>query len=98
TASGATYRINGDEIAQLYDHLMALFDGGTAAGLMYNRSLPARIPAAGTLSVSAGSDVVSGSGTSWNSNLTGLELHVVRPLAGSVFVVYHSPFVYGADH
>src|SRR6185436_8169270 len=73
TASGATYRINGDEIAQLYDHLMALFDGGTTAGAMYTRSLPPRISAAGTISLTHDSDVVSGSGTSWTSTLSGLE-------------------------
>jgi hypothetical protein len=97
TASGVTYRINSDEIAQLYDHLMGLFDGGTAAGAMYNRSLPPRVSATGTVSLTKDSDVVSGSGTAWSASLTGLELHTAQPMAGNVFVGFDTPYIYGLN-
>jgi hypothetical protein len=97
TASGATYKITHDEIAQLYSDLMALFDGGSAAGAMTNRSQPPRIAASGGVIVTKDSDIVRGSGTTWNSQLEGLVLHVWRTPNGGVFLNKDSPFVYGQN-
>jgi hypothetical protein len=74
--SGAQYVISRDAFGQFYSYLASLVTGGTAAGPMVSRTIPAPVTTVGTVSVAHESPTVTGNGTSWNSNLAGLDFQL----------------------
>ena len=74
--SGSAYEISRDKYGQFYNYLVNLVGGGIAAGAMVNRTLPAPVTAAGTVATTKDSATVQGTGTSWSSNLVGLDFQL----------------------
>ncbi len=95
-STGATYAINQDDFGQLHDYLVHLVRGGTASGSMANRSLPIPIHSAGTIFVENNSPTVTGTGTNWEADLTGLVLQIGADATGTISVTNGSPVVTGA--
>lgn len=95
SSAGVTYAINQDDFGQLHDYLAHLVQGGTASGPMANRSLPLSIHTTGTIAVEDNSSTVTGTGTDWGADLTGLVLQVGTDATGAVSVTNGSPVVTG---
>ena len=91
--TGRSYAIHDDAFGQLYNYLIHLVTG---AGPMANRSFPVPIQTAGSVSVTSGSPTVTGTGTHWGPELTGLALQVVADATGTIAVTNGSPTVTGA--
>ncbi len=76
TQNGAVYTISRDTFGQLYNYVASLVTGGSAAGSMADRTLPAPIATAGTVTVSKDSASVLGNGTTWTDSLAGLDFQL----------------------
>lgn len=76
TRSGAAYSISRDKFGQLYNYLVNLVTGGSAAGPMTDRTLPAPVTKSGTVSLEEKSATVTGSGTTWTEGLEGLDFQL----------------------
>lgn len=74
--SGSAYQISRDKYGQFYNYLINLVAGGKNAGLMVDRALPAPVVASGTVAVAQDSAIVVGTGTSWTTNLVGLDFQL----------------------
>ncbi len=65
--TAAPYAISRDKFGQLYNYFVNLVAGGSAAGPMVNRTLPAPVTSSGTVSVAKDSATVQGNGTAWTA-------------------------------
>lgn len=83
TRSGVAYMMHHDAFEQLHDALVHLVAGGVTAGPMVHRSFPTPIYTAGTIKLENKSPTVTGFGTNWSSELTGLALQVVGATSGT---------------
>ena len=97
SASNAAYALNQDAFGQYYDHLLQLVIGGSAAGPMASRMLPAPIYTAGTVSVSQDSPNVTGNGTAWGANLVGLAFQLSGEQTLYTIVAVPSPTQFTLD-
>ncbi len=86
SSTGTDYAILDDVFGQVHDYLSLLVTGGTATGSMVNRSLPVPIESDGKIRVLKGSSNVTGIGTNWSEDLTGLALQVVEDTTGTISV------------
>jgi hypothetical protein len=96
SGTGRPYAIHDDPFGQIHDYLIHLVTGGVASGPMANRSLPVPIHTAGAVSVTSGSPTVTGTGTNWEPELTGLALQVVADATGTIAVINGSSIITGA--
>jgi hypothetical protein len=89
--SGAAYTIGRDTFGQLYNYLVQLVAGGSAAGPMKDRSLPMPVATTGTVAVTSGSQTVMGTGTAWRTDLTGLTFALAGEQAAYTIVTVDTP-------
>ena len=94
--NGAAYTVRPDSFGQLHDYMVHLVAGGPAAGPMFQRCVPEPIHSRGTIEVRRGSPTVTGTGTDWGADLTGLELQVTCDAIGTATVTQNSLYVDGA--
>lgn len=87
------FEVWNDTFASLHDQCALLVRGGPAGGPQSGRLAPAEIPAGGTVSVTRGSDRVTGAGVSWGPELAGLDLVLVVARQGSVTATHGSRIV-----
>lgn len=76
TRTGSQYAVSRDKYGQFYNYLVNLIAGGTAAGAMVNRTLPAPVTTAGTVALTKNSATVKGTGTAWSTSLAGLDFQL----------------------
>jgi hypothetical protein len=89
--SGAQYTIARDSFGQLYNYLVSLVAGGSAAGPMASRALPAPVATTGQVAVTQDSPTVQGIGTAWTADLTGLAFQVADERTVYTIVRVDSP-------
>lgn len=91
TGAGKVYAISHDDFGQLHDSLVHLVSGGSAAGPMVDRAIPAPVHEQGMVSVADGSPAVMGSGTNWGINLVGLALQIAGEQSNYTIAAVDSP-------
>ncbi|HET8914006.1 MAG TPA: hypothetical protein VFN23_21210, partial [Ktedonobacteraceae bacterium] len=91
SAKNVAYALNNDNFAQYHDHLIQLVSGGSAAGSMGSRVLPAPIKTSGSVSVTQNATNVVGSGTQWDASLVGLSIEMAGDQVPYTIVSISSP-------